>query len=83
MLGDAAVGLLGGLFIAAIGTMVERVVASIPNAARDFPPCSAGCRSGRKFKREWCRPRFRLKMEGCLLPGPFSDISQARRLRSM
>ena len=56
MLGDAAVGLLGGLFIAAIDTMVERVVASIPNPERDFPPFSAGCRLGAQIQTGMVSP---------------------------
>jgi len=68
---------LGGLFIAAIDTVVERVVASIPNAEWDFPPFSAGRRFGAQIQTGMVLPTIPAQDGRLPLPGLFRYFSSA------
>jgi hypothetical protein len=85
---DPTVGLLKEPFIAGIDTMIDKVVASIPNAERGFRAIfSASPFPGSQFKLEWRRAETRgnwyysdqFKMEGWLCPALFKYFPSAPR----
>ena len=85
---DAAVGLSKEPFIAGIDTMIDKVVANIPNAERGFRAIfSAAPFPGADFKLEWRREESggnwyysdQFKMEGWLCPALLKYFPSAPR----
>ena len=85
---DPAVGLAKEPFIAGIDTMIDKVVANIPNADRGFRAIfSAQSFPGADFKLEWRREESggnwyysdQFKMEGWLCPALFKYFPTAPR----
>ena len=85
---DLAVGLAREPFIAGIDTMIDKVVADIPNAERGFRAVfSATHFPGANFKLEWRRAEGggnwyyseQFKMEGWLCPALFRYFPSAPR----
>jgi hypothetical protein len=85
---DAAVGLSKEPFIAGIDTMIDRIVADIPNAARGFRAVfSATPFPGAQYKLEWRREESggnwyyndQFKMEGWLCPALLKYFPSAPR----
>lgn len=83
---DPTVGLSKEPFIAGIDTMIDKVVASIPNAERGFRAIfSASPFPGSQFKLEWRRAEAggnwyysdQFKMEGWLCPALFKYFQSA------
>ena len=85
---DPAVGLVKEPFIAGIDTMIDKMVANIPNADRGFRAVfSAQPFPGADFKLEWRREESggnwyysdQFKMEGWLCPALFKYFPTAPR----
>ncbi len=85
---DPAVGLFREPFIAGIDTMIDKVVANIPNAERGFRAVfSATPFPGANFKVEWRREELggnwyysdQFKMEGWLCPALLKYFPTAPR----
>jgi hypothetical protein len=85
---DPAVGLSREPFIAGIDTMIDKAVASIPNAEKGFRAIfSAGQFPGSDFKLEWRRAESggnwyyseQFKMEGWLCPALLKYFPTAPR----
>ena len=85
---DPAVGLVKEPFIAGIDTMIDKMVAHIPNADRSFRAIfSARPFPGGDFKLEWRREESggnwyysdQFKMEGWLCPALFKYFPTAPR----
>jgi hypothetical protein len=85
---DPAVGLSKEPFIAGIDTMIDKMVADIPNAERGFRAIfSATPFPGHTFKLDWRRAESggnwyysdQFKMEGWLCPALFRYFSSAPR----
>jgi uncharacterized protein DUF6717 len=85
---DPAVGLSKEPFIAGIDTMIDKMVAEIPNAGRGFRAIfSAKPFPGHAFKLEWRRAESggnwyysdQFKMEGWLCPALFRYFPSAPR----
>ena len=85
---DPAVGLSKEPFIAGIDTMIDKMVAEIPNAERGFRAIfSATPFPGHTFKLEWRRAESggnwyycdQFKMEGWLCPALFRYFPSAPR----
>jgi hypothetical protein len=85
---DPAVGLAREPFIAGIDSMIDKMVAEIPNAQRGFRAIfSASPFPGADYKLEWRRQEGggnwyyndRFKMEGWLCPALFKYFAEAPR----
>jgi len=85
---DPAVGLLKEPFIAGIDTMIDEVIANIPNADKGFRAIfSAAPFPGANFKLEWRREDSggnwyysdQFKMEGWLCPALLKYFATAPR----
>ena len=85
---DPAVGLKREPFIAGIDTMIDKVVADVPNAERGFRAIfSASSFPGYALKLEWWRSesggnwyyREKFSMEGWLCPALFKYFAEAPR----